>query len=543
MAVVCSAYLSGCGSSSTTSSTSPAATPTFSPIAGSYTSAQTVTISDSTPGAVIYYTTNGTTPTTSSNLYRSSISVTATETIEAIATATGYSNSDVASATYTIEVSEPSAATPTFSPIAGSYTSAQTVTISDSTPGAVIYYTTNGTTPTTNSDVYGSPISVTATETIEAIATATGYTNSGVASATYTIEVSEPSASTPTFTPAGGTYTQSTLTMSVTIIDATSGAAIYYTTDGSTPTYPISGTTAQYTAPITVSPYETVQAIATASGYSTSAVGTAAYVIQTSAPLINEDFNPSDFNGNDSTDGLWVISGPWVGTGDNYLNPANAALEANYDGEPGGYLLMSVVPTSNPFSGTCPDTDSTANPCQGAEIQTNGTTDINGTTYNGSNLWYGYYETRMKVTSTPGVVDSFFWKMVNYGNCEIDYEFLTDEPWASYPTINGDVHLTVDGETGAGLSVEEPLSFNPTTGFHRYGILWTPTQLSWIVDGTTILSYNDPPTTEVPCSSGGYIMMNTWTGNATWGGGPPTSTATSVYDWVKYWPGVTSPPD
>jgi hypothetical protein len=79
------------------------------------------------------------------------------------------------------------AATPTFSPAAGTYSSAQTVTISDTTSGAAIYYTTNGTTPTTSSSVYSSPITVSATETLEAIATATGYSQSAVGSAAYTI--------------------------------------------------------------------------------------------------------------------------------------------------------------------------------------------------------------------------------------------------------------------------------------------------------------------------------------------------------------------
>jgi hypothetical protein len=59
--------------------------------------------------------------------------------VEAIAVSTGYSNSAVGSAAYSIGV-----ATPTFSPVAGSYTGTQSVTISDATGGATIYYTTNG---------------------------------------------------------------------------------------------------------------------------------------------------------------------------------------------------------------------------------------------------------------------------------------------------------------------------------------------------------------------------------------------------------------
>jgi len=171
----------------TPSAAAPAAAPTFSPAAGTYTTAQAVTISDTTSGSTIYYTTNGTTPTASSTAYSGPITVSSSETLEAIATADGYTQSAVATATYTINLA--AAATPTFSPAAGTYTSAQTVTISDSTTGATIYYTTNGNTPTTGSSVYSSPIAVSSSETVEAIATATGYANSAVASAAYTISI------------------------------------------------------------------------------------------------------------------------------------------------------------------------------------------------------------------------------------------------------------------------------------------------------------------------------------------------------------------
>jgi len=99
---------SGGSSSSGSSSgggTSVAATPTFSVPAGVYASAQSVGLSCSTPSSAIHYTTNGTAPTTSSSVYSSAISVPSTETLEAICAATGYSNSAVASATYTINTS------------------------------------------------------------------------------------------------------------------------------------------------------------------------------------------------------------------------------------------------------------------------------------------------------------------------------------------------------------------------------------------------------------------------------------------------------
>jgi Chitobiase/beta-hexosaminidase C-terminal domain/Bacterial lectin len=161
-------------------------TPTFSPAAGTYTSAQSVAISDSTPGAVIYYTTNGTTPTTASAVYSSAVTVSSSSTLEALAIAPGLTQSAVASAAYVIQAGV--TATPTFAPAAGTYTSAQSVAISDSTPGAVIYYTTNGTAPTTASAVYSSAVTVSSSSTLEALAIAPGLTQSAVANAAYVIQ-------------------------------------------------------------------------------------------------------------------------------------------------------------------------------------------------------------------------------------------------------------------------------------------------------------------------------------------------------------------
>lgn len=205
--------------------TQQVATPTFSPSAGTYGSTQSVSISDTTSGSTIFYTTDGTTPTTSSTQYTAPITVSATTTIEAMATASGMTNSAVATATYTITTQ---VATPTFNPAAGTYSSAQSVSISDTTSGASIYYTTNGTTPSTSSTQYTTPITVSSTETINAIAAASGMTNSAVASATYTIQTGGGGGSSPNY---GGGFTSSGLTLNG---GATISGSALQLTDGGT---------------------------------------------------------------------------------------------------------------------------------------------------------------------------------------------------------------------------------------------------------------------------------------------------------------------
>src|SRR5579859_5679925 len=281
------AYESGMSDSSVSSATytinlPQVAAPTFSPGGGSYTSAQSVTISTTTSGASIRYTTDGSTPSeTAGTLYSGPVTISSTATLKAIAYESGMSDSSVSSATYTINL--PQVAAPTFSPGGGSYTSAQSVTISTTTSGASIRYTTDGSTPSeTAGTLYSGPVTISSTATLKAIAYESGMSDSSVSSATYTINL--PQVAAPTFSPGGGSYTSA---QSVTISTTTSGASIRYTTDGSTPSE-TAGTL--YSGPVTISSTATLKAIAYESGMSDSSVSSATYTInlpQVDAPTFS----------------------------------------------------------------------------------------------------------------------------------------------------------------------------------------------------------------------------------------------------------------
>jgi uncharacterized delta-60 repeat protein len=247
-----------------------AAPPVFTPTGGTRSSDISVAMSSTTSGAIIYYTTDGSTPTTSSAIYTAAIPVAGhgtVMTIRASAAASGLAPSSVTTETYRIMYDQ--AASPTFSPSGGTHTSDQTVAIASTTPGAVVYYTTNGSTPTPASILYSGPIAVAGNGTamtIHAIAVATGYLNSPPAAQTYTIIY--PPAADVQFFPGGGSFTTDT---SVNLSCTTSGAIIYYTTDGSAPTT----ASAEYSTSIPVSGNGadvTIRAIAIASGFSASTI-------------------------------------------------------------------------------------------------------------------------------------------------------------------------------------------------------------------------------------------------------------------------------
>jgi alpha-tubulin suppressor-like RCC1 family protein len=203
--------------------------PGISIASGQYSSEQNPVVSNADPSAVMHYSTTGIDPTEAdpSVTAGASIPVTQSLTLKVRSFKSGAPPSEIAAATYTLKVVNPS-----FSPVAGSYTSAQNVTLSTSTSGTTIRYTVDGRAPTPYSPVYGTPLSITAPTTIYAYATRSGWTSSDVVTSTYWIAPA-PTLVAPTISPAAGTYTTERV---VSITPVESGASVRYTIDGTDPT-------------------------------------------------------------------------------------------------------------------------------------------------------------------------------------------------------------------------------------------------------------------------------------------------------------------
>ena len=203
-------------------------------------------LSTTTQGADIYYTTDGTEPTTESTKYEKVIDIQHNAVIKAITAMDGHITSK--SATFVID--DIQAAIPEMSIVDDK------LVITCSTPGAVIHYEIGeDKEPTEASPIYTEPIEVTENMTVKAIAFAKDYNTSEIAVfSPYVCKV-------PTFTLSNNLLT---------IASDTEGAEIYYTTDGSTPTV----NSQKYTGPISLSRNDTYKAIAVKEGLLVSVVNT-----------------------------------------------------------------------------------------------------------------------------------------------------------------------------------------------------------------------------------------------------------------------------
>ena len=164
--------------------------PVFTPMGESFTPPLSIIIMDGTPNAKIYYTTDGSTPSALSTLYSGPITLNASQTVTAIASATGYLQSSPVSQRYTSTTQVPD---PTVTPANGIKVNSVTVTIKESLKTASVYYTTDGTTPSNKSNLYSNPFALslpdTGLVTLKVIALMSGLIPSNVITRQYEITV------------------------------------------------------------------------------------------------------------------------------------------------------------------------------------------------------------------------------------------------------------------------------------------------------------------------------------------------------------------
>ena len=250
----------------------PVDTPSFTPNGGSFTSSVDVAIATTTDGATIRYTLDGTDPTSVSTEYTAQIHLVTTTTVKARAFKMGMTDSEAASATFTVVPAGNQVAAPAFTPNGGSFTSSVDVGMASATSGATIRYTTDGSDPTVASTAYSDEVTLTTTTTLKARAFKAGMTDSEIASADFTVTTPAGQVAAPTFNPGAGEYLDH---VTVELATTTSGATIRYTTDGSDPT----AASTEFTDDVTLTSTTTVKARAFKAGMTDSAVAAAAYVV------------------------------------------------------------------------------------------------------------------------------------------------------------------------------------------------------------------------------------------------------------------------
>ena len=234
----------------------------------------TVSLSSNTEGAIIYYTMDGSSPNETGRLeYTQPIAITKDITIKAIASKEGMLDSEIATFEYSVKVVMQQLDKPTASVSSGSTVEENsTVSLASNTEGAVIYYTQDGSSPyETGRLEYTQPVVITKDITIQAIASKESMLDSEIATFEYFVKVMEQVAKPTASLSSDSTVEKNTM---ITLSSNTTGATIYYTLDGSEPSA-TSGL--EYTQPIVITDDVTIRAMAVKEGMSNSEIAVFEY--------------------------------------------------------------------------------------------------------------------------------------------------------------------------------------------------------------------------------------------------------------------------
>ncbi len=235
--------------------------PAISPNGGTYSGSVAVSLSSTTTGATIRYSTNGTDVSLSSPVYSAPFTLMSNATVKTRAFKTGMTDSAQTAASFVINPLQ-QVGSPAISPDGGTHTGSVSVSLSTTTAGATIRYSTNGTDVSLSSPVYSAPVTLMSNATVKTRAFKTGMTDSVQTAASFVINPLQ-QVSAVAIAPNGGTHTGP---VSVSLSTATAGATIRYSTNGTD----VSANSTLYSAPFTLVANTTVKARAFKSGMTDS---------------------------------------------------------------------------------------------------------------------------------------------------------------------------------------------------------------------------------------------------------------------------------
>ncbi|MDI2036749.1 hypothetical protein PJL15_03887 [Paenarthrobacter nitroguajacolicus] len=297
---------------------------TATPPGGTYDNGQKVTLASNEP-ATIYYTLDGTTPTTASSKYATPFTLGGPLTLKYFAVDTANNASAVVTQTYSTgpDVTKPIV---TADPPSGALAPGTSITLTSNEPGSVIKYTNDGTDPLSAGLVYSTPIVFTGPDpmTLKFFATDAAGNVSDVVTQSYNVP---PDTRAPVVT-ANPSSRALASGATITLSADEPGASIYYTTDGSTPTATVSATNIKYSTPIVMGTSQlNLKYIGVDAAGNTSPVGTQTYTVPAAGPPSSHDFNgdgKADVLSSDTAGNLYLYPGDGAGG----LGPRQTALAA-----------------------------------------------------------------------------------------------------------------------------------------------------------------------------------------------------------------------
>jgi len=315
--------------------------------------------------------------------------------------------------------------------------------------------------------------------------------------------------------------------MIVSLASATSGATVYYTIDGSTPTT----ASPQYLAPFLVASNLTVNAIATASGLSSSTVTTQAFApnIPSGTLVWSDEFSNSTSASVQPNPATWTYDTGNSGFGnqelENYCGwgataaPCSTATPNAYVGPDGFLHITAQQPSPGVYTS--------------ARLKSQGL----------FSFQYGRIEARMMLPEGQGLWPAF-WLLgnniatINWPACgELDVMEHIDgsNPQnEGYDWVQGSIH-----DTGLSGGIQYHPSGFSATGWHTYGMIWTKGQIQYYVDSPSNVYATFMATTQSgtwPFDSGPeFILLNLAVGG-NWPGSPDSTTvfpAPMMVDYVR----------